>query len=670
MATSSTGRETREFRADLRQLLDLITHSLYSNREIFLRELISNASDALDKLRFEALTHPELREDGDELQIRLLPDKEAGTLTVSDNGIGMSREGIADDLGTIARSGTAAFLEALKQSDDAQRPELIGQFGVGFYSAFMVAEEITVRSRRAGEKEGVQWVSRGQGEFSLETIEKEKTGTDVILKLREDALEFLEPYRLRELVRKYSDFIEHPIVMATEKEVDGEKKVEDEVLNSRKAIWLRSPSEVSKEDYAEFYKQIARDFKDPLETIHFSAEGVIEFKALLYIPEAPPWEQLFGENKNGLHLYIQRVFIMDDCQDLLPEYLRFVRGVVDSSDLPLNVSRELLQENPLAAKIRKNLTGKVLKTLADMKKNDRPRYERFFKRMGAVLKEGIARDFERRDELAELLLFESTATKAGEYTTLEDYVSRMPADQEAIWYLIGEERAVLENAPFVEAFRSKGQEVLLLTDPIDEFLVHSLPSYKDKPLRAVDREKVEEEEIPELIEESYRPLLDRLKELLDEEVSEVRLSTRLRESASCLVSPEGALGSHMERLMQRLGREDELPVTKRILELNPEHPAVQSLRAIHERDGKDPRVESFGRLLLDEAMLTEGSRPKDPVALARRINDLLVAASETTSSSSASKSPAGSMGTRGSKKPKTSESSKKSKAPKASEEKE
>ena len=533
----------------------------------------------------------------------------------------MSREGIVEDLGTIARSGTAAFLEALKKTEESQKPELIGQFGVGFYSAFMVAEEITVRSRRAGEKKGVQWVSRGQGEFSLE---KEKAGTDVILKLREDAKEFLDEYRIRALVSKYSDFIEHPIVMAVEKEVDGEKKLEDEVLNSRKAIWLRSPSEVSAEDYSEFYKQIARDFKDPLETIHFSAEGVIEFKALLYIPEAPPWEQLFGENKNGLHLYIQRVFIMDDCQDLLPEYLRFVRGVVDSSDLPLNVSRELLQENALVVKIRKNLTQKVIKTLAEMKSNDRPKYERFFKRMGAVLKEGITRDFERRDEIAELLLFESTATQPGEYTALEHYVSKMPEDQEAIWYLIGDDRSALENAPFLESFRSKGQEVLLLTDPIDEFLVHSLPNYKDKPLKAVDRESTEGEEIPEVIRESYRGVLDHLKEKI-EEVSEVRLSSRLRESASCLVSPDGALGSHMERLLEKLGREEEVPETKRILELNPEHPAVQTLRELHERDSNDSRVEEFGRLLYDEAVLTEGSKLKDPNAFARRVNELIVA---------------------------------------------
>ncbi len=625
MATSSSSRETHEFRADLRQLLDLITHSLYSNREIFLRELISNASDALDKLRFEALTRPELREDKEELRIRLSVDPDAGTLTVSDNGIGMSREGIADDLGTIARSGTAAFLQALKEADETHRPELIGQFGVGFYSAFMVAEEITVVSRRAGEKSAVQWISRGEGEYTLEDAEKETVGTDVILKLREDAREFLDPHRLRALVRKYSDFIEHPIVMEVEKEVDGETKREDEVLNRRKAIWLRSPDEVSKEDYAEFYKQIARDFRDPLQTIHFSAEGVIEFRALLYIPEAPPWEQLFGESKNGLNLYIQRVFIMDDCQDLLPEYLRFVRGVVDSSDLPLNVSREMLQENALVAKIRKNLTGKVLKTLAEMKKKDRPRYEKFFRRMGAILKEGVTRDFERRDELADLLLMESTATKPGEYTTLQDYVSRMSETQEAIWYLIGEDRAAIERAPFLESFRSKGQEVLLLTDPIDEFLVHSLATYQGKPLRAVDRGSIEEEEIPEIIRDSYRPLLVHLKELLDE-VSEVRLGSRLRESASCLVTPEGALGSHMERLLERLGRDDEIPETKRILELNPEHPLVQSLRTLFERDPRDPRVASFARLLHDEAVLTQGSRPKDPAEFTRRINELVLAA--------------------------------------------
>jgi molecular chaperone HtpG len=627
MARSKSSKEIHEFKADLRQVLEIITHSLYSHREVFLRELISNASDALDKLRFESLTRPELREEAGEPKILISADKDSKTLVVSDNGIGMSRESIVDDLGTIAKSGTRAFLEQLEKAKSADRPELIGQFGVGFYSAFMVAREITVSSRRAGESKGVEWTSRGEGEFTLVDIEKQQAGTEIRLHLRDDAEEYLETHRLMDLVRKYSDFIEHPVVMALTKEVDGKEETVEERLNSGKAIWLRSPKELSESDYAEFYKQIARDFQDPLSTIHYSAEGVIEFKALLFIPQSPPWEQLFGESRGGLSLYIQRVFIMDDCQDLLPPYLRFVRGVVDSADLPLNVSRELLQENALVHKIRKNLTKRVLKSLAEMKSEDRTKYEKFFKRMGPVLKEGITRDFENHDAVAELLLFESTRTQAGETTTLEHYLAGMPEDQEAIWYLIGEDRSQIENAPYLESFKSKGQEVLLLTDPVDEFLVHSLPSYKDKPLRAVDREESKGEEVSELTKESYESVLQYLDSRI-EEVSEVRLSSRLRESAACLVAAEGALGSHMERLLEKMGREEELPESKRILELNPEHPAVQALRELYERDSTDARVEAFGRLLYDEAVLAEGSRPKDPAAFARRINELIAASAQ------------------------------------------
>jgi molecular chaperone HtpG len=623
MARSKPVKETLEFKADLRQVLEIITHSLYSHREVFLRELISNASDALDKLRFEALTRPELRDQDGELKVRISVDKDSKTLTVSDNGIGMSRSSIVDDLGTIAKSGTRSFLERLKEAKSADQPELIGQFGVGFYSAFMVASEITVRSRRAGESEGVEWTSRGEGEFTLSDVDKPDPGTEIRLHLRDDADEYLETHRLMGLVRKYSDFIEHPVVMELEKEVDGEKSLVEETLNSGKAIWLRSPKDLSESDYAEFYKQLTRDFQEPLSTIHYSAEGVIEFKSLLFIPQSPPWDQLFGESRSGLSLYIQRVFIMDDCQDLLPAYLRFVRGVVDSADLPLNVSRELLQENALVHKIRKNLTKRILKSLEEMKSDDRVKYEKFFENMGPVLKEGITRDFENHEAVAELLLFQSTRTQPGETTTLEHYLAGMPEDQEAIWYLIGENRSQIENAPYLESFKSKGQEVLLLTDPVDEFLVHSLPTYKEKPLRAVDREETETEEISELTKESYQGVLEYLDSRI-EEVCEVRLSSRLRESASCLVAAEGALGSHMERLLEKMGREDEMPESKRILELNPEHAAVQALRTLYESDREDERTLTFGRLLYDEAVLAEGSRPKDPAAFAQRINELIV----------------------------------------------
>jgi molecular chaperone HtpG len=615
-------RETHDFKADLRQVLDIITHSLYSHREIFLRELISNASDALDKLRFLALTEPSLHPEGEELRVRLAVDRPTRTLTVSDNGIGMDAAGIAEDLGTIARSGTKDFLRKLKEADSAERPELIGQFGVGFYSAFMVADQVTVRSRRAGTESGVAWSSRGDGTYTLEEIEKDVPGTEIVLHLREDADEFLDAARLRSLVKKYSDFIEHPIVMATEVEEDGKVRAEDEVLNSRKALWLRPAGEVDAEDYAAFYHQIARDTEDPLHTIHFNAEGTLEYKALLFVPSTPPWEQIFGEARSGLQLYIQRVFIMDRCEDLLPDYLRFMRGVVDSSDLPLNVSREMLQDDALVRRIRKSLTGKVLKSLAELKKDDRPRYETFFSRLGPVLKEGLARDPENRDRLADLLLFESTRTARGEWTTLEHYVAGMTEGQDAVWYLIGEERSQIEASPWLESLKEKGQEVLLLTDPVDEFLVHALGEYQGKPLRAVDREAPAGDEIPATVRESYEGLLGRLGRALSQ-VQEVRLSARLRESASCLVAAEGALGAHMERLLERMGKGDELPERRRILELNPEHPTVQALRRLHESDPDDGRVEDCGRLLYDEAVLAEGSRLEDPAGFARRLNRIV-----------------------------------------------
>ncbi len=614
--------ETLQFKTELKQLLHLIIHSLYSHKDIFLRELISNASDAIDTVRFQSLTRHEVLEGNDQYTIKLIPDEKAGTLTVSDNGIGMSKDSVVENLGTIAKSGTRAFLESLQQADARDRPELIGQFGVGFYSAFMVADRVTVVSRTAGPKdEGVRWESDGQGEFTVEAVTKESRGTDVILHLRAEDREFLNPWKIREIVKKYSDFVEHPIVMDVEKEEDGKKVTAEETLNSRKAIWLRPKSQVTQEEYDEFYRHLSHDHAAPAKTIHYAAEGAIEFKALLYLPAHRPFDLLWGDSKKGLQLYIQRVFIMDDCEALLPPYLRFVRGVVDSPDLPLNVSRELLQQSAPLEKIKSNLVTKLLKSLEEMKNEEYDAYVKFFKELGPILKEGVSQDWENREKIADVLLFESTKTEPGQFTTLGKYVLAMPADQKEIYYLIGESRELIEHSPYLESFREKGQEVLLLTDPVDEFVVHGLPEYKGKKLKAVDRGPLDQA-VDEGKKKDFQPLLDYFKEKLPE-IKEARLSARLKESAVCLVADEGAMGAHLERLLRRMGKGEELPESKRILEVNADHPAVAALKARLAKDPADPRLEVYCRLLYDEAVIAEGSKVKDPAALARRINELV-----------------------------------------------
>jgi molecular chaperone HtpG len=616
--------ETLQFKTELKQLLHLIVHSLYSHKDIFLRELISNASDAIDTARFQSLTHAEVLEGDSDWKIKIIPDEKNGTLTVSDNGVGMSKDSIVENLGTIAKSGTRAFLEALQRADVKDRPELIGQFGVGFYSSFMVADKVTVVSRQAGPKDqGVRWVSDGRGEFTVEAVTKEKRGTDVILHLREEDREFLQPWRIREIVKKYSDFVEHPIVMDAEKEEGGKKTTAEETLNSRKAIWLRPKAQITVEEYNEFYKHLSHDYQDPAKVIHYSAEGAIEFKALLYLPAHKPFDLLWWDGKKrGLHLYIQRVFIMDDCEALLPAYLRFAKGVVDSPDLPLNVSREILQQSAPLEKIKSNLVNKILKTLEETKNEEYDAYVGFFKELGTVLKEGVAQDWENREKVADLLLMESTKTEPGKYTTLGKYLLAMPADQKEIYYLTGESRELIENSPYVESYKARGQEVLLLTDPIDEFVVQSLPEYKGKRLRAVDRGAGDQAAVDDGKRKQLEPLLDFLKGKLPE-VKDVRLSNRLKESAVCLVAEEGEVGAHMERLLRKLGKADGLPAMKRILEVNADHPAVAALQQLLARDAKDARLEKYARLLYDQAVIAEGSKVKDPAAFAQRINELV-----------------------------------------------
>lgn len=616
--------ETLQFKAELKQLLHLIVHSLYSHKDIFLRELLSNASDAIDTLRFQGLTQPELLEGNSDWKIKIIPDEAAGTLTISDNGIGMTLPEIVENLGTIARSGTRAFLEALQKAEARERPNLIGQFGVGFYSAFMVADRVTVLSRHAGPgHDAVKWESSGAGEFTVEKIDKPTRGTDVILHLKPEDREFLHGWRLREIVKKYSDFIEHPIVMDVETEKDGSKVTKEETLNARKAIWLRPKNEVTLEEYREFYKHLSHDYTDPAKIIHYHAEGTIEFKALLYLPAHKPFELLFGDSKKGLHLYIQRVFIMDDCEALLPHYLRFVRGVVDSPDLPLNVSREMLQQSAPLEKIKTNLTGKILGTLDEMRRKEYEAYVKFYEELGPIFKEGVVHDWNNRERIADLLLFESTRTEPGKFTTLAECVERMPAGQPDIWYLAGESRELIENAPAIEALKARGHEVLLLTDPWDEFVMQSLREYKGKKLRPADRSQRDGSEIDQSKKEQFQPLLDYLKEKLTE-IKEARLSTRLKESAACLVSEEHELGANLERLMARMGRERGLSPGKRILEINPDHPTIAAIRDLLQRNRNDARLEIYTRLLYEQALVGEGSKVPDPAGFARRINELML----------------------------------------------
>jgi molecular chaperone HtpG len=614
--------ETREFKAELKQLLHLITHSLYSNPEIFLRELISNASDAINRLKFNSLGREDLLENDKDWKIRIRPDKDAATLTISDNGIGMTRDEVIENLGTIAKSGTKAFLEALQLQQEANRPELIGQFGVGFYSAFMVADKVTVVTRPSGpDSPATRWESDGQGAFTIESVEKSTRGTDVILHLKDDAKEFLEDWRIRQIVKKFSDFIEYPIVLETDKSAG---QTNEDVLNSRKAIWLRSKNEVTPEEYNAFYRQLSLDDADPAKVLHYKGEGRIEFRALLFIPSHRPALWDWTEPKGGLRLYIQRVLIMEKCEALLPPYLRFVTGVIDSMDLPLNVSREILQQNPMLEVIQKNVIRNVLDALAALKNTEFEKYLAFHRGFASVLKEAFHQDAANREKVADLLLFESMNTPAGKYLTLKDYVEKMPPDQEAIWYLIGETREQIENSPYLEAFRAKNQDVLLLTDPVDEFAMPTLNSYQGKRLQPVDRGEYpgKSEEVG-ADEESFKPLLAFLKTKLEGEVSDVRLSKRLTESAAVLIADAGAMTAHLERLLHRMGRTVEAQL--RVLELNPLHPAVIALRDRHAADPQDPLVDVHARLLLDQALIAEGSKLRDPAGFAKRINTLLTA---------------------------------------------
>jgi molecular chaperone HtpG len=619
--------EKMEFKTELKQLLYLITHSLYSNKEIFLRELISNAGDAINKIRYDSLDHQEILEGNKDWKIKIIINKELGTLTISDNGIGMSRETVIENLGTIARSGTKNFLERVKAQEGKTKPELIGQFGVGFYSAFMVADKVEVLSRMAGKPEdGICWVSDGQGEFTIESRAKNERGTDVILYLKPEEKDFLESYKLRSIIRKFSDFIEHPILL----EVAGEAKKpedKDEILNSQKALWLRGKSEVTQEEYDNFYKQISNDFQEPAKVIHYTAEGMNEFRVLLFIPQTLPMEFQFGEVKVGPRLYVQRVLIMDNCEQLLPPYLRFVKGVVDCADLHLNISREILQQNPVLERIRKDVVGSILKALKDMKKSEPEKYIKFFSEMGSILKEGLRMDFENREKVADLLLFNSWKTPADKNITLEEYVSSMPEGQSEIYYLAGETRAQLEYSPLLEVYKSKQQDVLLLLDPIDEFSLPYLQEYKGKKLKAVDRvdstKADSESEILEATKSRYNAFVEYLKGKLDS-LSDVKLTSRLKESPVVLVTESGGFSASQERFLRKIGRGQEGMESKRVMEINPEHTLVQKLRDLHEEKSDSPKLLEGVQTLYDLALLAEGSKVHDLGGFMKRVQEAVL----------------------------------------------
>ncbi len=621
----------RKFKAEVNKILDLMIQSLYSHKEIFLRELISNASDAIDKARYLALTDDAINPEGSEWRIELITDAKAGTLTIRDNGIGLTRDEAAEALGTIAHSGTKEFLKLLESREVKDNPELIGQFGVGFYSAFMVADQVTVLSRRAGAEadQAVRWKSDADGSYTLEDITKESRGTDVILHLKAGEKQYLQEWELRKVVKQYSDFIEYPVVMEVTRSKpdpdDKEKRIETtevETLNSRKAIWLKDRSTISEEEYHEFYKHISHDFAEPAKTIHYKAEGTTEFSALLYLPKKRPFDIYYQDYKIGPTLYVRRVQIMDHCEAMLPPYLRFVKGVVESADLPLNVSREILQDNKIVNVIKKSVTKKVLDTLTDMMKTEPEAYAEFYGQFGRVLKEGVHVDFERKDALAELMLFETTKTEAGKRISLAEYVTRMPAEQKEIYYMTGPDRATAEASPYLEVFKEKGFEVLLATDDIDDLIITRLESYQEKEFQSAlkgdldlgDAKKEEKQK-------EYGDLLTMMQEQLKEVVGAVRVSGRLKDSAVCLVAGEHDLDPQMEKMFRAMGQN--VPKGQRALEVNPDHPLIARMQTLFAADAKSDRLREYVDLLYDQALLLEGDRPRDAVAFSRTLSKLM-----------------------------------------------
>ena len=620
--------ETREFKTEVRQLLDLMIHSLYSNRDIFLRELVANAADAIDKARFESLTHPEMAK---KWEIRITPDKKAKTLTISDNGIGMTQDEVVENIGTIAKSGTRAFLKFLEEqgSKKEELPELIGQFGVGFYSAFMVASRVELITKKAGSDfPAVKWSSTGEGTYEIDAATRDDQGTTITLFLKDDALQYLDSWKISEVVRRYSDFIAYPIILPMKKiNEDKSETVEDKVLNSQKAIWLRKPSEITEEEYKSFYSHLSNfGGTEYLKAIHLSAEGTSEFKALLFLPKQAPFNLLMPDlQKRGLQLYVRRVFITDECKELIPDYLRFVCGVVDSNDLPLNVSREILQENPQLARIEKAVTAKVLSELKKLLETDREAYAGFFREFGRIFKEGLHTDFANAEKLKDLVMYESMNTEPGKMITLAEYVAAMPESQKEIYYITGEKRESVASSPALEYFRSKGYDVLFMTDPIDDWIMQQMFQYRKKNFKSIAKGDFEVEGAADMLkaaQEKFAGLVEFLKKALGDKVGEVRFSARLTDSPCCLITEGNALSPHLERLFKAMHQE--IPESKRILELNPKHPLIEAMFELSKQSDKAPELEMYAKVLFDQALLTEGSPLPDPAAFAREVTNLLL----------------------------------------------
>ena len=620
--TNPENIEKHGFQAEVSKLLHMMVHSVYSEREIFLRELISNASDACDKLRYEALTKPELIKDDPDFKVTITLDEKAGTLTLSDNGIGMDHDDLISHLGTIARSGTSAFMDKMS-GDDTKDVNMIGQFGVGFYSVFMVSDNIQVISKKAGEEKSWAWKSDGIGEYTLSPADKESRGTDITLHIKEDAKEFLEEFRIKSIIKTYSDHIAIPITLNFTK--DDEEQTEK--VNEGTALWVRPKSEITDEQYKEFYHHVGHAMDDPWMTLHYKAEGMIEYSVLLYVPSQPPMDLFDPARKSRTKLYVKRVFITDDCEDLIPGYLRFMRGIVDSEDLPLNISREMLQNNPVMNKIKNAVTKKILSELEKKANKDADAYATFWKSFGPVLKEGIYEDFSRRDQLLKLARFESTEQQG--LHSLDDYVGRMKEGQENIYYITGDNLAVAKRSPQLEGFKAKGIEVLFLTDAVDDFWLQMVPEYSDKKFQSVTRgtadlddkkdddDKEDNKSTPEM-----DALVGLLRTNLEGAVKDVRLSNRLTDSAVCLVADEGDMDIHLQKILQQHQQMDQ--TTLRVLEINADHALIKTIGAAATREGSIDALKDAALLLLDQARIMEGDLPEDPQAFAQRLSSIMV----------------------------------------------
>lgn len=632
--------ETHEFKAEVQQLLKLIVNSLYSNREIFLRELISNASDAIDRLRFKAETDADILGDDTEFKIKLKPDGIKQTFEISDNGIGMTYDEVLENIGTIAQSGTAAFMEAVEQANsDTLAPDLIGQFGVGFYSAFIVADKITILTRSAGSKTGVRWASHGDGTYTIEETEKEHRGTTITLELKKkekDEQDFTDEWTVRNIVKQHSDFVSYPVVMDVEKDqpipeaeqikdkkgkaIGGttRKVIEEETLNSMKAIWARSKDEVDEKDHEEFYKHISHDWNPPLAHLHMKFEGTTEYTALLYIPSKAPLDLFNPEWKHGIHLYCKRVFIMDDCEDLMPDYLRFVRGVVDAPDLNLNVSREILQQDQLVRNIHRNLVKKIFELLTNM---EAEQYDTFYEEFGAVLKIGIHTDFENKNKIADLARFKTTRSE-GKWVSLKTYVDNMQPDQKEIYYITGDNMTALLNSPLLEQLKAKSYEVLLMSDPVDEWVVQALSEYDGKSLKSAEKGDINLDKVDDDKKGKYEALFKQIRIILEDTVKEVKPSSRLTDSVACLSGDAHDMSAYMEKILKASGQDT--PDTKRVLELNLDHPAIDKVNTIFEEDAASPVLKDYASLFYDLATISEGGKMEDPSGFAKRVGELMV----------------------------------------------